>query len=55
MWTTQAMNLKLVDRYNDMYVAAYNTAGNVRFLLLTDQKGGEDSIKGFFQVRDRGE
>ena len=50
VWNSQAMNLKLVDRYNDMYVAAYNTAGNIRFLLLTDQKGGEDSMKNFFQV-----
>jgi hypothetical protein len=51
IWTQNAMNLAMVDRYNDMYVAAYNTAGNVRFLLLTDQKGGEDAIKNFFRVR----
>ncbi|KAI9314921.1 mbp-1 interacting protein-2a [Dichotomocladium elegans] len=46
-WTTQAMYLKSVDRFNDQYVSAFVTANNVKFLLLHDQKS-EDSIKGFF-------
>ncbi|KAI9230381.1 MAG: transport protein particle 20 kDa subunit [Piptocephalis tieghemiana] len=45
-WGTQALYLKTVDRFNDKFVSAYLTPGNVKFLLLHDSKS-EDGIKGF--------
>lgn len=47
-WTTSAMFLKAIDRFNDLVVSVYVTAGNTRFMLLHDSRN-EDGIKSFFQ------
>ena len=46
-WETNAMNLKLVDRFNDLLVYAFVTAGGTRFLLLHDQRN-EENVRNFF-------
>ncbi|ORY97376.1 trafficking protein particle complex subunit 2-like protein [Syncephalastrum racemosum] len=46
-WTTQAMYLKSIDRFNEYYVSSFVTGNNVKFMLLHDHKS-EDSIKNFF-------
>ena len=46
-WETGAMNLKLVDRFNDLLVYAFVTAGGARFLLLHDVRN-EENVKNFF-------
>ncbi|CAO3614142.1 unnamed protein product [Cunninghamella blakesleeana] len=46
-WNTQAMYLKSIDKFNEHYVSCFVTAGNVKLMLLHDQKS-EDSIKNFF-------
>ncbi|KAI9308498.1 trafficking protein particle complex subunit 2-like protein [Cunninghamella echinulata] len=46
-WNTQAMYLKSIDRFNEHYVSCFVTAGNIKLMLLHDQKS-EDSIKNFF-------
>jgi len=48
IWGTQSMYLKVVDRFNDLHVSAWVTAGHAKFLLLHDG-GTEDGIKTFFQ------
>ncbi|KAF3324619.1 putative TRAPP subunit [Carex littledalei] len=48
-WTTSAMFLKSVDRFNDLVVSVYVTADvHTRFMLLHDSRT-EDGIKSFFQ------
>ncbi|KAJ6326170.1 hypothetical protein OIU76_003546 [Salix suchowensis] len=47
-WTTSAMYLKAIDRFNDMVVSVYVTAGHTRFMLLHDSRN-DDGIKSFFQ------
>ena len=47
-WETGAMNLKLVDRFNDLLVYAFVTAGGARFLLLHDVRN-EENVKNFFR------
>ncbi|XP_038693415.1 trafficking protein particle complex subunit 2-like isoform X1 [Tripterygium wilfordii] len=47
-WTTSAMFLKAVDRFNDLAVSVYVTAGHTRFMLLHDSRN-DDGIKSFFQ------
>ncbi|XP_077250072.1 SNARE-like superfamily protein [Tasmannia lanceolata] len=47
-WTTSAMFLKAMDRFNDLTVSVYVTAGHTRLMLLHDSRN-EDGIKSFFQ------
>ncbi|KAG6426101.1 hypothetical protein SASPL_110315 [Salvia splendens] len=59
-WTTSAMFLKAIDRFNDLVVSVYVTAGHIlsfvmsdfiihtRLMLLHDSRN-EDGIKSFFQ------
>ncbi|XP_020242101.1 trafficking protein particle complex subunit 2-like [Asparagus officinalis] len=47
-WTTSAMFLKAIDRFNDLVVSVYVTAGHTRLMLLHDSRN-EDGIKSFFQ------
>ncbi|CAA6666380.1 unnamed protein product [Spirodela intermedia] len=49
-WTTSAMFLKSVDRFNDLVVSVYVTAViiHTRLMLLHDSRN-EDGIKSFFQ------
>jgi hypothetical protein len=38
-----------VDKFNDLLVSCYNTAGHARLLLLHDSRLSEENIRGFFQ------
>ena len=38
----------MVDRFNNLFVTAFVTPGNTRFLLLHDGKN-DDIIRGFYQ------
>ncbi|GAQ85877.1 trafficking protein particle complex subunit [Klebsormidium nitens] len=48
VWTTQNMYLKVVDKFGDLFVSTYVTAGQAKLMLLHDLKS-EDGIKNFFQ------
>ncbi|KAL3639709.1 hypothetical protein CASFOL_014677 [Castilleja foliolosa] len=54
-WTTSAMFLKAIDRFNDLVVSVYVTAGNICFvslhtrLMLLHDSRNDDGIKSFFQ------
>lgn len=47
MWTTKEPHLKTVDRFNNLFVTAFVTPANTRFLLLHDGKN-DDNIRAFF-------
>ncbi|XP_063936983.1 transport protein particle 20 kDa subunit [Daucus carota subsp. sativus] len=47
-WTTSTMFLKGIDRFNDLVVSVYVTAGNTRLMLLHDPRN-DDGIRSFFQ------
>ncbi|MQM18511.1 hypothetical protein Taro_051505 [Colocasia esculenta] len=54
-WTTSAMFLKSVDRFNDLVVSVYVTAGHILLnpicylLMLLHDSRNEDGMKSFFQ------
>lgn len=39
--------LKAIDKFNERFISAYLTAGNIKLLLLHDAKS-EDAIRNFF-------
>jgi hypothetical protein len=41
--------LQVVDKFNDLLVSCYSTAGHARLLLLHDSRLGEEAIRLFFQ------
>ena len=47
VWGTQAMYLKVVDKFNEHLVSAYVTAGHARLMMLHDAKN-EEKIRSFF-------
>lgn len=47
MWTTPAMALKVVDKFNDQLVSAFVTPSSVKFLLLHETRN-DDTIRAFF-------
>ncbi|GLU04932.1 hypothetical protein SLE2022_220600 [Rubroshorea leprosula] len=50
-WTTSAMFLKSIDRFNDLVVSVYDFLDfiiHTRFMLLHDSRN-DDGIKSFFQ------
>ncbi|KAF8974884.1 TRAPP subunit [Entomortierella lignicola] len=46
-WSTNQMYLKSIDKFNERFISAYLTAGNIKLLLLHDAKS-DDAIKNFF-------
>ena len=40
---------QVVDKFNDLLVSCYTTAGNARLLLLHDSRVGEEAVRAFFQ------
>ncbi|KAI5779812.1 Sedlin [Geopyxis carbonaria] len=46
-WTQKELYLKIVDRFGPSLVSTFLTAGNIKFMLLHDQKN-EDPIRQFF-------
>ncbi|KAF9124779.1 TRAPP subunit [Mortierella sp. 14UC] len=46
-WSTNQMYLKSIDKFNERFISAYLTAGNIKLLLLHDAKS-EDAIRNFF-------
>ncbi|KAI5818471.1 Sedlin [Pyronema omphalodes] len=45
-WVQKELYLKTVDRFNNLLVSCFLTAGNIKFLLLHDSKA-EDPIRQF--------
>ena len=38
----------MVDKFNDLSVSCYSTAGHTRLLMLHDSRLGEESLRAFF-------
>lgn len=47
VWTGNSMFLKEVDKFNDLSISAFCTAGHVRFMLLHDARTDENAVKTF--------
>ncbi|KAL9650807.1 hypothetical protein ABK040_001857 [Willaertia magna] len=48
-WSTNALYLKTIDKFNEYTIYGFVTGGNVRFLLLFENdKKSDDQIKNFF-------
>ncbi|CAB59806.1 Transport protein particle 20 kDa subunit [Schizosaccharomyces pombe] len=47
-WTSNAFYMKTIDQFHEMYISAYVTPSNMRFMLL-HQNQSADNIKLFFQ------
>jgi hypothetical protein len=47
VWKNNQMYLKQIDKFGDMLLSAFVTAGGMRFMLLHEQKN-EDGIRTFF-------
>lgn len=39
----------MVDKFNDLFVSCYTTAGRARLLLLHDSRLSEEAVRLFFQ------
>uniref|UniRef100_A0A0G4G5K2 Trafficking protein particle complex subunit n=1 Tax=Chromera velia CCMP2878 TaxID=1169474 RepID=A0A0G4G5K2_9ALVE len=48
VWTTQSMYLRQVDKFNELMVSAWVTAGHIRLMLLHTHRN-EDAIGKFFR------
>lgn len=46
-WTTSTTSLRAIDRFQDKFVSAFVTPGNIKLLLVHDGRN-EDSIRQFF-------
>ena len=40
---------QVVDKFNDLLVSCYSTAGQTRLMLLHDSRASEEAIRSFFQ------
>lgn len=47
-WTTNAMYLKNVDKFNELLIHCFVTPGRMRFLLIHSWKNKDDAIRNFF-------
>ena len=48
LWSTPTMYLKTVDKFNDVSISAFVTAGHIKFLLLHDPHKDDLILKAFF-------
>jgi hypothetical protein len=48
VWQSAGMMFKSVDKFNDVHISAFVTAGHTKFLLLHDPHKDEMLIKAFF-------
>merc|ERR1711998_63446 len=48
VWKKQNMFLGSVDKFNDQFISAFVTAGQVKFMLLHERGNNEEAIKSFF-------